>query len=465
MTVLSFRSTFRRFALILFPWRGAAGEAAVVSMLMWSLHALIWGSVLIGSWQMNRWGGLERWLRSSWPTVHHVWLPVVVVLVYVFGWLAAGLWHALRCDPHQGACPDVEAAWNEAWRHLEKTYLYPRDTPLFLFLGPLTLDLQALLEQAGAACVLPRAAAPLHVFAHPEAIFVIAGSISKVGRQGSRMLEAPFPPTSRHEDSSARLRHWCELACRDRPGLRALQGIVLVVPPQTLKSDASLRQAVAWCQDDLREVRQATGLECPLHVALAGLSGVPECAAEGWFQRLPLMPDCEPEEVAAALEQGIDNLLLEKIPQQVRRQMRLNTAPSSPGVLPDALRENIDLYLYLAAMQDWRGRLCRLLTEATWNEYEEPGLLAGCYLLPDGTPHLSKEGQGEGGVGAAGRRSTVFHTLVADLLANQQAVTLTPETWAQRARERQITRRGYGAVLAGWASVVAIVGWFFATRN
>jgi hypothetical protein len=86
-------------------------------------------------------------------------------------------------------------------------------------------------------------------------------------------------------------------------------------------------------------------------------------------------------------------------------------------------------------------------------------------LLPATTPPSPPIGKGgSGGGGTLGRKSTVFHSLLMNLHAHQQAVSLTPETRAERTLERQITRRGYGVVLAGWLSMLAIAGWFLANR-
>ena len=57
-------------------------------------------------WQLNRWSGLDRLLRSPWPILHRVWLPLLAGAVYSLGWLGLGLWTSLQavagCRDHAG---------------------------------------------------------------------------------------------------------------------------------------------------------------------------------------------------------------------------------------------------------------------------------------------------------------------------------------------------------------------------
>ena len=152
----------QQLAGIVYPWRSEA--KAQMPLLRWCLHLVLWTGLLAGLWYLNRWGGLERVLRSPWPMLHRTWLPLLALSIYGLGWLARGLWLALACDPLPTSWPDVDAAWNEVRVALDKTNIDVGRAPLFLILGPLThnqisiaADLQFSIgvtgpEELGAVC-------------------------------------------------------------------------------------------------------------------------------------------------------------------------------------------------------------------------------------------------------------------------------------------------------------------------
>jgi hypothetical protein len=67
-------------------WRGFVG------FLRWVLHFIFLGLVLAGLWYLNYALGLERALRSPWPFLHKVWLPVLFFLLYILCWLGYALY-------------------------------------------------------------------------------------------------------------------------------------------------------------------------------------------------------------------------------------------------------------------------------------------------------------------------------------------------------------------------------------
>jgi hypothetical protein len=446
-------SSFRRLSAIVFPWH--AENPALPGVLLWLLHLLFWAGLGAVLWQLNRFGGLERWLRSPWPMLHRVWLPMLAAGLYLFCWLSTVLWHALRRTPSAGVWRDVEGPWNEAWQSLKRQNPRVQDLPIFLILAPLTRELQAILTSAGASCVLPRSAIPLHFFLHAEAIFVVAENISLTGVQGQQQAEKSLRPVrAMPGDSSdeilARLHFFCQLLQRDRPARRVLQGIVLGLPFRALMSAGAMQAFTACSRTDLRLIAEATGLTCPLYTMVTGLDGVPESAAQGWYQRFGVAPDLEPEELTGLFRQGLQQLCFEKVPQMARRRMRLDFLPTDRGTMPEALRENIRQYRFLAAIQSARSQLYRWITEGTWNEFNEPGLVVGCYFVP-----------GQAGIGA---EASVIQALLADLLAHQQLASWTQEAIIEHEHENRLIRKGYGIIAAGWISALAVAVWVLAQR-
>jgi IcmF-related N-terminal domain len=417
-------SPVRELAAIAYPWRDDGKRSAA---LRWGLHLLLGSALLAGLWYLNRWGGLERVLRSPWPALHRTWLPLLGLLTYLLGWLSRGLWLSLQRDPLPSVWPDLNIAWQEARVGLKQANIDVETTPLFLILGPLTPDLRALLQAVGAAGVSQRAELPLHVFAHRPAVFVVSDSQAQLGR--------PSPDANAR---AARLNHLCDLLARDRGTRLPIQGIVLAVPFAAVQSMTATRKVVAETQDDLRAVRQATGLEVPLYLAISGLDlRIADAKGEAaWFMRFPPLPDLDPAEVHRMFQDGVDRLCLEQIAGEVRSHFQVE----ADGRPAEALRENIRLYRWLAAIHAWRVNLGRLLVEGTRNEYSEPGMVAGCYVLPSGTA-----------------KSALAHALSVDLLAYQHTACWTAEARAAHARQRRRTWLGYGVGLLGLAASLAAV--------
>jgi hypothetical protein len=438
----------RQLTAIVYPWRDD-GKASAVLRLRWCLHLLLWSSLLAGLWYLNRWGSLERLLRSSWPTLHHTWLPLLGLLVYLLGWLSRGLWLSLQRDPLSSVWPDLDVAWKETLTGLERAKIDVRTTPLFLILGPLTPDVHALLKSLGAACISQRANDPFHVFAQPQAVFVVCHRLSQLGMHGAA--------ADVNEPSAARLHHLGQLLTRDRAAQVPVQGIVLVVPFAATQSRAATRKVVAGTQNDLRVLRQATGLEVPLYLAVSGLDLQADGmnAAAAWFQRFPPLPDLDPAEVQLMFQEGVDRFCLEQIAGEIRSQFRLDLSTSperkQPGELPPNLRENIRLYRWLCAIRAWRTNLGQLLVEGTRNDYSEPGMVAGCYVLPTG--------------GAKAQTAAMAKALTGDMLANQRTVCWTAETIAAHTEQRRRTWLGYSVGLLGVFAILAAVGWFFIGRS
>jgi hypothetical protein len=394
----------RRVADILFPWRGGNRETSAAMLVRWLLHLTFWSMLLVALWQINRWSGLDRLLRSPWPMLHRAWLPLLAVAVYPLGWLGLGLWSALQRAPTAEVEPDVSAAWTEARSALEQAGIDVVATPAFLILGSMSSDLHALLESLGAAALSRRVAMPFQVFAHTRSIFFA--------------VEGDAVP------DQTSLNDLCQVLLRERAPRHPLQGIIVAVPFAV--------DALTSCRDILRAVRSATGLDLPIYFAICGLdAGI---GSEPLFQRFPLLADLDPAEIVRTYEAGLDWLCLERIPQELRARIALE---------PAALPENIRLYRWQSTLASWRTRIETMLTEETQTEEAEPGMVAGCYIVP-----------------SPAHASELAAILQADLLKHQHSACWTAATVAEDDAQKRRVRLGYTlALLAVIVAMGSVVVW------
>jgi hypothetical protein len=397
----------RQVADVVFPWRSMRDTAATL-LLRWILHLAFWSVMLVALWQLNRLSGLDRLLRSPWPALHRVWLPLLAGAIYSLGWLGFGLWTALQRERAADVRPEVASAWSEACLAMKQAGIDVCATPTFLVLGSISADLQALLESLGAAALPRRAAAPFQVFAHARSMFIAV---------------------ERDADSDQSPIHdLCRLLLHERAPRHPLQGIIVVVP---FAGDAPNS-----CRDHLRAARQATGLELPIYFAIGGVDNL-GIGSEPSFLRFPPLPDLDPAEIAQMYEIGLDWLCLERIPRQVRARIVL---------APAALPENIRLYQWQSTLASWRTRIEKMLTEATQNEDAEPGMVAGCYIVPP-----------------AALAPGFAAILQSDLLKHQHSACWTAATVEQDDAQKRRVRFGYVvgffALLLTISSVVAWLAW------
>lgn len=396
----------RRIADAVYPWP----RADAAPLFRYGLHLAFWSLLLLALWQINRLAGVDHWLRSPWPWLHRVWLPLLAIALYPVGWLARALWSALEPPATSGAWPELEAAWADARRALHDASIDPRATPVFLVLGPVTYELQTHLQALGAAPMPLRPEAPFQLYAHAPAIF----------------LALPCDAPSRAQPEPTPIFDLCRLILAERRPGQPLQGIIVTVPLEQGESAA----VAASLRASLGAVRQATGLELPIFFAITGID--PALAGEPCSLALPPLPDLDPAETALMYQRGLDWLILERVPRLTRERIRLDTT---------ALVDNIRLFRRQIALANWRTHLGRLMSEATRTDDAEPGMVAGCYFIPP-----------------AGQAAAPA-TLQADLLAAQHAACWTAATVEQVESQARRVRLGYAlaalAILAALGCIIA----------
>ncbi len=151
-----------------------APKGRIAKSLRWPLHIIVLILVLDGLYYLNYFFDLERSLRSPWPILHDVWLPLLFLLVYILGWLGLWLWKLLGPDHETSDFPDIDDGWHRAVQALNQANIDLKELPIFLLLGRPAAR-EALFTAANVQLVVPRSPrgdSPVHVYATKEAIYV-----------------------------------------------------------------------------------------------------------------------------------------------------------------------------------------------------------------------------------------------------------------------------------------------------
>ncbi len=221
------------------------------------------------------------------------------------------------------------------------------------------------------------------------------------------------------------VRDLCRLLLNERSPRHPLQGIIVAVP---FAADAANS-----CRENLCLVRRATGLELPIYFAICGMDTAGTGSAP-WLQRFPPHPDLDPAEITQMYEIGMDSLCLERIPRQIRAGIVL---------APAALPENIRLFQWQSKLARWRTCIVKILTEATQNEGAEPGMVAGCYIVPPAT-----------------QTAGLAALLHCDLLKHQHSACWTAVTVEQDDAQKRYVRFGYSmGLFALFTMIATAIAW------
>ena len=172
-----------------FPVQRVRGSRTASLWFRWTMHILCLAAVLAGLALLNYLLGLETVVRSPWPLLRSLWLPLLFLLVYALSWLGWWLHKLLTTPSEESPHPDIDGAWNEALTALEQAGISLDRTPLFLVLGRTAAPDSCLINSTGMAFTVsqtPRSKhAPLHVSASEEGIYVTMPGISLLSHQAT----------------------------------------------------------------------------------------------------------------------------------------------------------------------------------------------------------------------------------------------------------------------------------------
>jgi hypothetical protein len=292
----------------------------------------------------------------------------------------------------------------------------------------------------------------------PAAVLLLGEPEPEPGQavSGSRR-RAPLIKDEETVDLQARrLRHVCRLLVRERQPYCPVNGIVLLVPLGATGGVVDASETASVCRQDLEVARSALQLDCPVLGVLCDadrLSGFSELArhfpegqggpARVLGQHFPLIPDVQPAEVQALIENGLAWVADALLPLVVGRLWR-REGEEGVSDRAAAVQANVHLYEFLQECRHRLRMLGRLLARAVVRD-EGPPLLGGCYVA---------------GTGADERDQAFLAGVVRKLLEHQNDVAWTPTALAEDAAYRRYARVGY-VVLAGVVAAVAAILWMW----
>jgi hypothetical protein len=174
----------------IFPVFGAAaGSKTVRTGLRWLIHALLIAAILVGLHYLGLFLGLHNKLPGVRPEfLRYNWLPLLFLLVYILCWLGGALWRLLYAEEGHPEFPDIQSAWDEVLKALDRAGLDLRAVPLFLVLGRPEGAMDTLFQAARLKWVVkgaPGGDAPVQVWATAEAAYVTCAGASVLGRHAT----------------------------------------------------------------------------------------------------------------------------------------------------------------------------------------------------------------------------------------------------------------------------------------
>ena len=196
--------------LVLPMFASARDVRRISAPVRWALHAILLVIILLALYAVHRWQDLDRYLWLPSPSFRNLWLPLLFLLVYVLCWLGRWLWELLGLEQESVVFPDIDQAWQEATRALDKAGIDLTASPLFLVLGQPQGSEEPLLQGIQPRLVVNQAPrrpdAPLHVYANGEGIYFSCSGASLMGRQaeliGAESSTRAAVPAAFHPEES-----------------------------------------------------------------------------------------------------------------------------------------------------------------------------------------------------------------------------------------------------------------------
>jgi hypothetical protein len=196
----------RKLAGLIFPVFAKANDFRRLGAVKWLLHFLLLAVILGGLWYANRAFDIKRFVPVNNQYVRDFYLPILFALIYLLCWFVWWVWKLLGPEPESSDFPDIDAAWADAVAALQAGGVSLADAPLFLVLGSPASGPDGLFHAPGINLpVRPKSlAAPVQIWAGPDAIFVTTPGASIGGEFASRLggppPDAPAPVADESTD-------------------------------------------------------------------------------------------------------------------------------------------------------------------------------------------------------------------------------------------------------------------------
>lgn len=506
---------------LIFPFLGKAATLRGLSpWLRWTLHAVFLALLLGFLTYLNWLFDLEKVLRTPLGFLRKIWLPLLVFLIYLLGWLGWWLRKLLGPEEKSSAFPDIDAAWAEALEALDKAGIDLSEAPLFVVLG----QPQSTEESLFAAADLPlqvrhvprRPTAPLHLYASRDGIYLTCGGASLLARQTALLTEevveeeggaraaAPPVPEVPASDAAKRTLHWHAVAGQKAAGVstapaaapfemspsRARRNRLLLADDEAEILTARLEHLGRLIVRERRPYCPANGILVLLPWAVSGTDNDAQqtarlCQRDLTALRQVLRVQCPVFALVSDLDRaaGFRELIARLPPGQ--RQQRLGrsfplapdlTAEQLPEMIQDGIRWACDtlfpnlIYRLLALDATEQGpeapavvgnaRLYQLLGELRARRQRLGDLLRRAVVRPERGATLFG-GCYFAGTGRDPANEHAFCAGVFPLLQdNQNFVSWTPEALAEEMKLRRGTVYGYAA-LAVLAILLLVAAYFF----
>jgi IcmF-related N-terminal domain len=510
----------RRIVGIILPVGKGIRFTGLSSAVRWTLHILLLVTVLIVLYLLNRPLGLPGLIPTTPRFIAELWLPILFLLIYVLAWAAWWLYKLLSADEEQSVFPDIDEAWGEAVEALGKAGVSLTDLPLFFVLGRPEAPEEDLFNAAQLQLVVrqtPSRAAPLHVYASRDAVYVTCAGASLTGKQASilaveglphmdaasgggdefdpgKTLTARAPAeqrvikmvaktvgrqatglerrvmrrlggfklpellknTSEVELQTARLEHLCRLIVRDRRPYCPINGLLLLVPLGSTDTDLDAQQTGELMQRDLAAVQGTLKVDCPLFALVCDLETLP--GFREFIVRLPVRD----------------------------RERRLGQRfPLAPEIDGEQLLDYVDSsvqWVCGSLLRDWVFKLFRVETPGRDAPADVTAANANLYLLLDELRERQKRlgrvlrvafarhANGPlrfGGCYLAGtghdpdREQALVAGLFRRLIDHQNDVSWTDQAMKENESAERVAKMGYGVLAGAGLAVVVLLALVF----